>query len=171
MKLYLAWIFEKIFEKKKKNIPATVLFAPWLATYQWKNLIQNCNSVGAGAHKVEKVVSFDPTLTLILPIFGKRKKGKLYILKKLVLVRLRRYYENMYIINTVMFFLTYFYFAWKNTLGPYSNSKLRKPVGFEWLIEKSKITILFFIFLNKFLKQNIYFQSWILTDALKKVKY
>ena len=105
-------------KKKKKKIPATVLFAPWLATYQWKNFIQNCNSVGAGAHKVEKVVSFGPTLTLTLQIFGKRRKGKLYILKKLVLVRLRRYYENMYVINTVMFFLRYFYFAWKNTLGP-----------------------------------------------------
>ena len=71
-----AW---KIFEKKK--IAGTVLFVSWLATYQWKKIIENCNSVGVGAHKVGKIV-FGPTLTLILPIFGERKKGKLYILKK-----------------------------------------------------------------------------------------
>ena len=30
----------------------------------------------------KKWLVFGPTLTLILPMFGKRKKGKLYILKK-----------------------------------------------------------------------------------------
>ena len=33
-----------------------VLFISWLATYQSKKIIENCNSVGAGAWKVEKVV-------------------------------------------------------------------------------------------------------------------
>ena len=47
-----------MFEKKK--IAGTVLFASWLATYQWKKIIENCNSVGAGAHKVGKVISFWP---------------------------------------------------------------------------------------------------------------
>ena len=47
-----------------------------------KKNIENYNSVSAGAHKVGKVVSFGPTLTLIFPIFGKCKIGKLYILKK-----------------------------------------------------------------------------------------
>ena len=47
-----------------------------------KKNIENCNSVGAGAQNIGKVVSFWPTLTLILPTFGERKKGKLYILKK-----------------------------------------------------------------------------------------
>ena len=37
-----------------------VLFVSWLATYQWKKIIENSKSVGAGAHKVEKVVSFWP---------------------------------------------------------------------------------------------------------------
>ena len=42
----------------------TVLFASWSAKYQRKKIIEHYNSVGAGAHKVEKVVSlwpnFDP---------------------------------------------------------------------------------------------------------------
>ena len=45
---------------RKKKIAGTVLFVSWLATYQWKKIIENCNSVGAGAHKVGKVVSFWP---------------------------------------------------------------------------------------------------------------
>ena len=47
-----------------------------------KKIIENYNSVGAGAHKVGKVVSFCPTLTLIFLIFGKFEIGKLHILKK-----------------------------------------------------------------------------------------
>ena len=50
-----------------------------------KKVIENCNSVGAGAHKWEKVASFGPTLNPILPIFEERKKGKLYILTKVAL--------------------------------------------------------------------------------------
>ena len=37
-----------------------VLFASWLAKYKWKKIIENYNSVGAGAHKVGKVISFWP---------------------------------------------------------------------------------------------------------------
>ena len=51
-----------------------------------QKIIENWNSVGAGAHKVGKVVSFllvfGPTLTLVLPVYGECKKSKLYILKK-----------------------------------------------------------------------------------------
>ena len=47
-----------------------------------KKIIENCNSVGAEARKVGKIVSFGPTLTLSLPIFGELKKSKLHILKK-----------------------------------------------------------------------------------------
>ena len=36
----------------------------------------------------EKYFVFDPTLTLILPIFGDRKKGKLYTLKKVGLTEI-----------------------------------------------------------------------------------
>ena len=35
-------------------------FVCLLVTYQWKKIIENFNSVGAGAHKVGKVVSFWP---------------------------------------------------------------------------------------------------------------
>ena len=45
-----------------------------------KKIIENCNSVGEEAHKLGKVV-FGPTLSLLLPLFGERKKGKLHILK------------------------------------------------------------------------------------------
>ena len=47
-------------------------------------MIKNCNFVGAGARKVEKIV-YVPTLTLISPIFGVREKSKLYIFKKICL--------------------------------------------------------------------------------------
>ena len=64
-------------------------------------MIENCNSVGTGAHKVGKVV-FGPTLTLIFPIFGEHEKGKLYRLKKVkviiyISVYFRRY-KNIYVI-------------------------------------------------------------------------
>ena len=55
-----------------------------MATCQGKKIIENCNYVGAGAQNIGKIV-FGPTLTLILPIFGERKKGKFYILKKVIL--------------------------------------------------------------------------------------
>ena len=58
-----------------------VLFDPWLAKHKWKKVIENYNSVGAGAHKVGKVV-FGLTLTLIFLIFEKFEIGKLHILKK-----------------------------------------------------------------------------------------
>ena len=38
---------------------------------------------------IEKVVSFGPNLTLILPIFGEHKKGKLNVLKKVGLSTFR----------------------------------------------------------------------------------
>ena len=41
-------------------IAGTVLFVSWLVIYQRKKTAENCNSVGAGAHKVGKVVSFWP---------------------------------------------------------------------------------------------------------------
>ena len=37
-----------------------VLFVSWLATCQGEKIMENCKSVGAGAHKVGKVVSFCP---------------------------------------------------------------------------------------------------------------
>ena len=43
---------------KRKKIAGTVLFMPWLATYKWNKVTENCNSVSAGAYKAGKVVSF-----------------------------------------------------------------------------------------------------------------
>ena len=37
-----------------------VLFDSCLSKYKWKKIIENYNSVGAGAHKVGKVISFWP---------------------------------------------------------------------------------------------------------------
>ena len=42
------------------SIDLFVLFVSWLVTYQWKKIIENCNSVGAGAQNIGKVVSFWP---------------------------------------------------------------------------------------------------------------
>ena len=49
-----------------------------------KKNIEHCNSVGAGAHKVAKVVSLWPNFDPNSPdtVFGKYEKGKLHILKK-----------------------------------------------------------------------------------------
>ena len=44
-----------------KKILGTVMFVFSLAKYQCKNIIEHCNSVGAGAHKVGKVVSLWPS--------------------------------------------------------------------------------------------------------------
>ena len=38
----------------------TVLFVSWLAKYKLKKIIENCKSVGAGAHNVGKIVNFWP---------------------------------------------------------------------------------------------------------------
>ena len=53
-----------------------------MAKYQWKKIIEHCNSVGAGAHKVGKVVSLWPNFDPNFFIFGKCEKGKLHVLKK-----------------------------------------------------------------------------------------
>ena len=91
-----------------------VLLVSWLATYQWKKIIENCNSLGEGAHKVGKVVIFWFNVD---PVFGELKKGKLHILKKVELSTFKEMLKKMYIIAQSCF-LTYFYFAWKGTLRP-----------------------------------------------------
>ena len=37
-----------------------VLFVSWLATYSVKKITENCNSAGAGAQNIGKVISFWP---------------------------------------------------------------------------------------------------------------
>ena len=69
-----------------------------------KKIIENCNSVGAEAHKVGKIVSFGPTLTLILPISGELKKSKLHILKKVGVSTFKEIFKKYVYNSTVMFF-------------------------------------------------------------------
>ena len=72
-------LFQKISENRKLQA-RSCLSLGWLHI-NGKN-IENGNSVGAGAHKVGKVVRFWPNFDLILQIFRERKKGKFYMLKK-----------------------------------------------------------------------------------------
>ena len=77
LKAYFAWKQLKLDYSKNigKEGNRRHGFVSWLATHQWKKIIENCNSVGAGAHKVWKLASFWPN-------FGERNKGKLCILNK-----------------------------------------------------------------------------------------
>ena len=52
-----------------------VLFVSWLAKYQWKKIIENYNSVGAGAHNVGKVFSLWPNFDRNFPDIWKVWKG------------------------------------------------------------------------------------------------
>ena len=49
-------IKSRLFKKylKKKKIMGTVLFVVLLTTYQGQKIIENFNSVGAGAHRLGK---------------------------------------------------------------------------------------------------------------------
>ena len=69
-----------------------------------KKITENYNSVGAGAHKVGKVIVFGPTLTLILPIFEHCKKVKLHILKKFGLSTFKEILTKYVYNSTVIFF-------------------------------------------------------------------
>ena len=87
MKAYFAWkqlkaAHSRNFWKKKKKIAGMVLFAPWLATDQWKWIVENCNSVGAGAHKVQQIVKLWPNFDPCFPdIWHTWKREILYIEK------------------------------------------------------------------------------------------
>ena len=72
MKKIRSWLFKKYLQGKKSRA-RFCLSLGWLPISE-KKITENCNSVGAEAHKVGKIV-FGPTLTVILPIFGERKKG------------------------------------------------------------------------------------------------
>ena len=106
MKTVKSALFKKYLKRRESRV-RFCLSLGWLNITE-KKMIEHYNSVGAGVHKVGKVV-FRPTLTLI---FGKCEKGKLHILKMVGLVHLRRYYKNVYIIE-LSCFLMYFYFGLK----------------------------------------------------------
>ena len=60
-----------------------VLSVTWVATYHCKWIIENWNSVGAGAHKLEKIVNFWSNFDTYFPdISQELEKGKLHTLKK-----------------------------------------------------------------------------------------
>ena len=68
---YCNTVIRRVFEEKerfgKKEGAGKVSFFSWLATHQWKNIIEKCNSVGPGTHKVGKAVSFRPKVDTNLP--------------------------------------------------------------------------------------------------------
>ena len=88
----------KIFEKKK--IADTLLLFSWLATYQWKKIIEKFNSVGAGAHKLG-----NSSYRYLESV----KKVNYIHWERLVLVHLKRYYKNMYITALLCFFDTFLF--------------------------------------------------------------
>ena len=115
MKTIKSWLFKTYLKEKNCGHGVVCLLVGYISV---KKNIKNCNSVGAGAHKVGKVVSFLPKFDPILPIFGARKIGcKLSILKMVDLSRFREILKNVYLI-ALSCFLTCFYFVWKGTLGP-----------------------------------------------------
>ena len=71
------------------------MFVSWLAKYKWKKIIENYNSVGAGAHKVGKVVSFWPNFDPNFTDIWRRKQGKLHILKKVGLGTFKDILKNI----------------------------------------------------------------------------
>ena len=67
MKTLKSRLFKKYLERKKLQA-RFCLSLGWLHVSEKKKNVENCNSVGAGADNVRKVVVFGPTLTLILSI-------------------------------------------------------------------------------------------------------
>ena len=92
MKKVKSGLFKKYLEQRKSQA-WFCLSLGWLHISE-KKIIETCNSVGAGAQNIGKVVSFWPNFDLILPIFGRHKKGKLYIMKK---VGLSTFKDMLYI--------------------------------------------------------------------------
>ena len=83
MKTVKSRLFKKYLERRKSR-PRFCLSLGWLYISE-KKITENCNSVGAGAQNIGKVVRFDPNL----PLFGQHKKGKLCILKNVGLSTFR----------------------------------------------------------------------------------
>ena len=83
LKAYFA-VKSKLFKKylqRRKLRARFCLSLGWLHISE-KKIIENCNSVGAGAQNMEKVVSFWPNFDPDFTDIWERKKGKLHILKK-----------------------------------------------------------------------------------------
>ena len=106
MKTVKSRLFKKYLKRKKLQVQFC-LYLGWLDISE-KN-IEKCNSLFGWAYKVEKMVVFGPTLTIIFLIFESMKRVNYMYWKRLVLVHLRRYYKSMYIIyNSTFMFLKMF---------------------------------------------------------------
>ena len=85
LKAFFAWKQLKVDYSKniwKEENRGHRFVCPLIGYISVKKNIENCNSVGAGDHKVGKVVNFWPKFDPIFSIFAKREKSKLYIFKK-----------------------------------------------------------------------------------------
>ena len=69
MKTVKSRLFKKYF-KRRKSRAQFCLSRGWLHISE-KKVTENCNSVGAGAHKVGKVVSFWPKFDPNFPVIWK----------------------------------------------------------------------------------------------------
>ena len=106
MKAHLAW---KQLKEDSKNIwkeencrhDFVCLLVGYISV---KKIIENCNSVGAGAHKLGKVVSFWHNFDPSFLIFGEHEKSKLYILKKVGLSTFEEILQKHVYNSTFMFF-------------------------------------------------------------------
>ena len=78
MKAYFAWKQLKVDYSKniwKEENRGHGFVCPLVGYISEKKNIENCNSVGAGAHKVGKVVSFWPKFDPNFPVIWKAWKG------------------------------------------------------------------------------------------------
>ena len=78
-----------------------ILFASWLATYQWKKLLETAILLVQELRIKKKQLVFGPTLAKTLPIFGEHKKGKLYVLKKVGLSTFKEMLQK-YVYNSTV---------------------------------------------------------------------
>ena len=115
MKTVKSWLF-KNYLKGKKSRARYCLLLGWLYI-SVKKLLKTAILLVQELIKWEKQLVFVPTSTLILPIIGEHKKGKLHVLKKLGLNTFKEILKNMYIVAQSCL-LTYLYFVWKGTQRP-----------------------------------------------------
>ena len=100
----------KLFKKKLKRKKSSTQFTLFLGClHTSENKLLKTAILLVQEHIVWEEMVFGLTLTFIFLIIGECEKGKLYILKKLDLIKFKRYYEIMYV-TVISCFLTYFYF-------------------------------------------------------------
>ena len=108
----------KLFEK---------YFSPLLATYQCKQIIQTAILLLQEFIKYEKLLVYDPTLTLIFRMFGVHGIGKLYILRKIGLSIFKEILYK-YVYGSTFLFLNIFLFYLKKNPENLSSILWTPPV-------------------------------------------